>query len=230
MQYLFHGFSLQNKRPSNMDSLLLKCRTLQGKNALLALVCDGVGRMADGAFASGEAARMLGEWFDRTNSVDRIGLCMLDAVLKINSDIISRAKENKLNTATTLSALLLIENAYYTVHIGDSRIYCYNSRCGENQALSLLTNDDISKSGKLTACIGQTEDVFPQYSEGTADNKTFLLCSDGLYKRMDRAVMVSRIKNWSKRTLKESAEDMAQYVIARGEPDNISVALVKIED
>lgn len=230
MRYLYHGFSLQNMRPSNMDSLLLKCGTIQNRDALLALICDGVGSMADGAFASGEAVRMLNEWFDKVVATDRIGLGMRDAILKINHMIISSAIVNRMNTATTLSALLLIDKIYYIAHIGDSRIYCYDNRCAEDQALSALTRDDISESGKLTACIGQTEEIFPQYAEGAADDKIFLLCSDGLYKRMDLDVMISKIKSWSRKSLKEPVEALARYVVDSGEQDNISVAFVKIED
>jgi len=227
-----------------MDSLLLKSGTIQSRSAFLALVCDGVGSMADGSFASGETARMLNEWFDRADSVARIGLDMRDAILRINSHIISQAKARNLNTATTLSATLFIENSYYITHIGDSRIYCYdpdhaNARglsdqtivgdTGSRPALSLLTSDDVSVSGKLTACIGQTDNIFPHYAEGAAGGKTFLLCSDGLYKRMDTDVMVSAIKNWDRKSLRSPADMLTRYVIERGEPDNITVAMVKIE-
>ena len=230
LQYLYHGFSLQNKRPSNMDSLLLKRGAIQGKSALLALVCDGVGSMADGAFASGEAARMLGEWFDQAEGAGRIGLEMRDAVLRINRAIIARARENRMDTATTLSALLIIDHLYHVVHIGDSRIYCYDGGLAEDLALSLLTSDDVSESGKLSACIGQTEDVFPQYGEGAAGDKIFLLCSDGLYKRVEKDMMLSTMKNWGRQSLKGPAEALARYAADRGEQDNITIALVKIDN
>ena len=250
MRYLYHGISLQNKRPSNMDSLLLKCGTIGGGPALLALVCDGVGSMADGAFASGEAARMLSEWFDAagsagasgatdlTGAAGRVGLAMRDEVLRINKTIIARAKERGMDTATTLSALLLAGSAYYIVHIGDSRIYCLDGgrldggrgdrgAGGQDQALSLLTHDDVSESGRLTACIGQTEALFPQYAEGDGGEKTFLLCSDGLYKRIDHSIMISTMKNWSEKAMKEPVEALAQYAVKQGERDNITVALAR---
>ena len=233
MRYLFHGICLQNRRPSNMDSLLLKSGTIRDRSALLAVVCDGVGSMADGAFASGEAVRMLNDWFDKADSVDRAGLAMRDAALGINSAIIRQAKSHSMDTATTLSALLLIDDHYYITHIGDSRIYCFDSESTVNfaggQALSVLTNDDVSESGQLTACIGQTEDVFPQCAEGKAGGKTFVLCSDGLYKRMDASLMMSVVSNWDRRALKEPLEALTRFVIERGEPDNITVAFVKIE-
>jgi serine/threonine protein phosphatase PrpC len=227
LQYQFYGVSLQNKRPSNMDSLLLKCSVIQSKNALLALVCDGVGSMASGAFASGEATRMLGEWFTQANASTRVGLDMRDAILQINRSIISQAKTHKIDTATTLSAILLIEQTYYITHIGDSRIYCYDSRQADERALSILTHDDLSPSGKLTACIGQTEDVFPQCAEGNAEGKTFLVCSDGLYNRMDLGIIAAAMKNWSSKALKEPADALTRYAIERGEQDNITIAMAK---
>lgn len=207
-----------------MDSLLLKCGLIGGNNTLLAVVCDGVGSLEDGAFASGIAVRMLNEWFNETKAVERIGLIMRDTILGINARIISLARQKNMKTASTLSALLLIESNYYITHIGDSRIYSY-----ENETLSILTNDDVSETGKLTACIGRTENIYLQYSEGRSIDKTFLVCSDGLYKRMNIDFMIENMKTWNKRSLNYPLEALPQYVIGCGEHDNISLALVKIK-
>ena len=224
MNYLFTGVSLQNGRQSNMDSLLLKRGSIGKKDALLAVVCDGVGSLADGAYASGAAARMLGEWFDETETIERVGLRMRDAVLEINSIVMAEGRQKNLETASTLSALLMIGNDYYIVHVGDSRIYMY-----EDGALSVLTADDVSESGRLTSYIGRKDGIFIQYYEGAAAGKTFLVCSDGLYKRMDTDLLTATLKNWGKKTLKEPIEVLPRYVIDRGEQDNISLALVKLE-
>lgn len=224
MDFVFHGVSVQNKRQSNMDSLLLKNGRINKKNILLATICDGVGNMAEGAFASGVLVWMLNDWFEKLTTTDWIGLKLRDIVLEINLYIISEAKRRSIRTASTLSALLLVEDNYYIVHTGDSRIYGYES--GE---LSVLTKDDISKSGKLTSCIGQTEDVLLQYSEGLIGNKTFLLCSDGLYKKMDIYFMIDRLNSLNKHGLKEAAQSLIKHVMKCGEEDNITLALIKIE-
>lgn len=223
MKYLFNGVSLQNGRQTNMDSLLLKSRDVDGKSALLAVVCDGVGSLADGAFASGTAAAMLREWFDKLETTGRIGLIMRDTVLNINSYIAAEAEKNGLNTASTLSALLLVESDYYIVHIGDSRVYSFSGG-----GLVTHTSDDVSESGKLTGYIGKEDEIFLQYSEGAAAGKTFLLCSDGLYKRMDESFMASMMKTWDKRTMKETMKALTDHVIKCGEQDNITLAIVKV--
>lgn len=225
MKYLYNGVSLKNQRQSNMDSLLLKSGRINDKDALLVVVCDGVGSLGDGEFASGTAVRLLNDWFGRSTNTDRIGIRMRDAIVEINNYIVVEAQRKSLNTGSTLSALLVIEDHYYIVHVGDSRIYCY-----EKERLSVLTSDDVSESGKLTACIGKSENIVPQYSEGQATGKFFLLCSDGLYKRMDTNFMVNNMKLTNKLALKESLAALTQYVIDCGEQDNISVALVKIEN
>jgi serine/threonine protein phosphatase PrpC len=194
---------------------------------MLAVVCDGVGSLSDGAFASGTAVRMLGDWFSGGElSAEGAGLLMRDAVLDINSRIIAEAEQNNFNTASTLSALLFLENKYYTVHTGDSRIYCYEI---ESRSLTLLTGDDVSQSGRLASYIGRA-DLSPQYSEGSASGRIFLVCSDGLYKRMDPDYMAEKMKSWGRRPSKKPLKVLPGYVKALGEHDNISFALIKIKE
>ena len=204
-----------------MDSLLLKSRAIEGKSAVLAVVCDGVGSLVDGGFASAMAVQMLSDWFDKVGTAQRIGLMVRDMVLDINRQIVYEAEKNNKDTASTLSALLMVDNDYYVVHVGDSRVYCL-----ADNVLTALTGDDLSPTGKLTAYIGKRDDIFPQYSEGSAEGKVFLVCSDGLHNRMDLDFLASRIKNLNKRSMKEALEDLTQYVITRGEQDNITIALV----
>jgi len=221
LNFIFDGVSLQNGRSCNMDSLLMKSRLVAGENALLAVVCDGVGSLAEGAFASGTAVVKLGQWFDQLQSTNRVGLIMRDAILDINSYIVMEAGSKNYDTASTLSVMLLVESDFYIVHIGDSRIYSYG-----DDGLMTLTGDDISQTGKLTGYIGKSDDIFLQYHEGPASGKVFLLCSDGLYKMMDESFMVSKMRNLNKRSMKETIKTLPQYVITRGERDNITFALV----
>jgi len=193
-------------------------------NSMLAVVCDGVGSLEGGGFASGTAVRLLNDWLDTVSTTEHIGLRMRDSILDINKRIISDAKKQSIETASTISVLLLLEDNYFSVHAGDSRIYTI-----ENNSLSLLTSDDVSQDGKLTSCIGRTENLFLQYTEGVATGKTFLLCSDGLYKRMDEGFMIAELQSWSKKTLDEPLKTLPQHVTERGEKDNISLSLVKIE-
>lgn len=223
MSYFFNGISLRNKRHTNMDSLLLTKRNINKKDVFLAAVSDGVGSFVDGAYASGIAVKMLNIWFNKLIDTKHIGLKMRDAVLDINTHIILNTERENINTGSTLSALLITDGIYYIVHVGDSRIYSY-----ENGKLSLLTDDNVTDDGKLTACIGQIKNVTIQYYEGATKNKVFLLCTDGLYKRMDIDFVINRIKKMNKQVLNETVKAFVKHVIEHGEQDNITFALIKI--
>jgi len=179
--------------------------------------------MADGAFAASRAVRLLCEWMDRLTDANRIGLRLRDEVLRINHIILNESRTNGLKTATTLSGLLLIENRYYIVHLGDSRIYGY-----QDGTLELLTTDH-SYNGKLTSCLGCTENPIICYNEGASEEKRFLLCSDGLYKRIDLDLLQMELQQLTKKNIKKTIDRLTQTVMECGETDNVSVALVICE-
>ena len=78
--FYYDGMSIQNRRSSNMDSLLLKERNINDKSAYLAVVCDGVGSLKDGGFAAAMAVEKLEEWFDTVEDTGRLGICFLGRV------------------------------------------------------------------------------------------------------------------------------------------------------
>lgn len=221
--FYYDGLSLQNGRETNMDSILIKERELRDRRLCLAVICDGVGSMADGAFASAGVVRLLGEWLDTVTDVSRIGLRMRDRLLEIDREISDSADSMGLRTGTTVSALLLDGERYYIVHAGDSRIY--NAR---NGSLERLTYDQVN-NGRLTSCIGRGSAPVLFYSEGSCREGRFLLCSDGLYKRMDTHVVERELANVERRSGKKVMQRLTQYVIDRGETDNISIAIVICE-
>lgn len=224
MTFLYDGVSIQNHRKSNMDSLLLKQRSIGGIPVCIAAVCDGIGGLADGAIASSAAVRELNQWFDAVKEPKRLGLQMRDAVLEIHRSIVKKAEQEGLRTGTTLSALLLEEDHYYVVHTGDSRIYM---RMG--CSLTQLTEDQ-SETGHLTACLGHGDRTALFYNEGSGGGDCFLLCSDGLYKRMSPVLLQQGVGQVTGRNIRKVMERFIQYVTERGEKDNISLALVLREE
>lgn len=215
------GLSIQNQRPSNMDSILFCQRATAQGAILLAVVCDGVGSTRDGAFAATYCTAKLAQWFQQVES-PMIGLDLRNRVLALNDEILQQAKNAKLETATTLSALLLTEDQYTTVHIGDSRIYYHNGR-----ELTQLTQDDSSIQGKLTGCIGRWKDILPHYDEGATRDGIFLLCSDGLYKYLSREVLTPEVARSARRRQQGALKRLSQMAIAAGATDNISAILVQ---
>ena len=56
-----------------MDSLLLKSRLVQERELCIAAVCDGVGGLADGAYAASSTVKMLSNWFENLENTDGLG-------------------------------------------------------------------------------------------------------------------------------------------------------------
>ena len=222
----YEGICLKNRREKNMDSLLVTKRMLGNETILLGVVCDGVGSRREGEFASSRAVALLSEWLSRVDTTAGIGLYLREEVLAVNADIVAAAASEKLETASTLSALLLAGDKYYIVHVGDSRIYFCPRGGGEPVQ---LTCDDVSPSGKLTACLGHMTNDSLQYGEGPLQNGTFLLCSDGFYRRIDHSLLLTELETTGRKSLKKAAENLTRYVINQGESDNISLAIIKIE-
>lgn len=221
--FRYDGISIKNQRATNMDSILIKEAIIEGKSFCLAVVCDGVGSLKQGSFASMTTIKLLSKWFDEIKEYDYIGQKLKNRVIEINHEIIKKAQELEINTASTISALVLGEEKYYLVHLGDSRVYSYKTG-----VMKQLTEDHV-KDGKLTSCMGHFDCIDPMYVEGEYYKEWFILCSDGLYKKNDARFMRQELAKLKRRNIKKIAEKLAQYAVNQGEKDNISIAIVSRE-
>ena len=223
-KYLYAGVCTQNKRSTNMDSMLLKPKRLAEGESILAVVCDGVGSLADGGFASGIAAKMLCDWFESAYSTHALGTQLADFIRQINLSIIEQAERRNMETASTITTLLLAGSRYHVVHIGDSRVYAY-----ERGTLSMITKDDTSPAGNLRGYIGRRQDIDLQCYDGDSKDKTFLICSDGFHKMMDGDLLTKRLGMLKSTTkdFEKAVAKLTESVISQGEKDNITLALVK---
>lgn len=219
-QFGYDGICVRNGRPTNMDCLGVQERIIDGRHALLAVVCDGVGSLEDGGFAASEVIKGMIQWFSDLESLERIHARMRNQAVFLNRYILDTAARMGIETATTFSALLIVDQKYYLAHAGDSRIYRYREG-----RLELLTQDDVSESGALTNCIGHFDDPLIYCSQGDVRDDVLLLCSDGMYKRMDYDYLVSQLRK--RQDIRTTLEHLAEYVIQMGEQDNISIIIVK---
>lgn len=222
MKWMFAGLSEVNLRPTNMDSLFVEERRIGGKAALLAVVCDGVGSQADGAFASAYATESLESWFYAQTAAEQMALALRERVLRINQEILIHAAQRRLATASTLAALLLLEDRYAAVHAGDSRIYAIGS-----DGVAQLTRDDAAADGRLQQYLGRPDGLQLQYSEGKATGQSFLLCTDGFYKKMPQDLLRQAVQAKKSAEMDMLLRKMCQTIRRRGEKDNISAVLIK---
>lgn len=106
-----------------------------GDTFLIAVVCDGMGGMAQGAEAAGCAASEFVAYFAAGHKKPLIQL-LKDAVSRANQEVYQRFEGSG---GTTLSAVVVMDTGEAAVgHVGDSRLY----EGSPNQQLNLLTRDD----------------------------------------------------------------------------------------
>ncbi|MBC5716764.1 serine/threonine-protein phosphatase [Colidextribacter sp. 210702-DFI.3.9] len=221
MACVYDGISLTNGRAVNMDSLLLKSRTVAGTEVCLAAVCDGVGSLADGALSAQWAVQMLYNWLENLEDAEELGARLRDYVQTMNLAIRTKAQKQQAETACTLSCLLLWRQWYCLAHVGDSRIYLW-----EQGALRQLTQDQ-ARRGRLTQAMGHREHVTVFFQQGEQrGEQRFLLCSDGLYKRMEPETLGACMARLNRRSLQKALRQLTEHVISQGERDNISAALL----
>jgi len=88
------------------------------------LVCDGVGGEVGGEIASKEIANSIAEKLEKREgdvSKENIYDAIITAQEKLNNFI--KEQEDLTGMATTLAALFISKNGFFTAHIGDSRVY-----------------------------------------------------------------------------------------------------------
>jgi serine/threonine protein phosphatase PrpC len=245
------------RKKINQDSmLLLEAETDRG-NILFAAVCDGMGGLSKGETASAAMIRAFEHWFrdDLPALVrqrqagglaeDRLQDQWMRLIERTSRRIEAYGRDLHIELGTTAAALLLWGGDYYTLNVGDSRVYLLADRIDQ------LTKDQTYVQRELDAgrmtyeetltdpmrnvllqCIGAGGTVNPAFSRGqTAVGQVFLLCSDGfrhviLPEEFYRAFYPPRMTG--EKVMKQGLMDLTRLNMERGENDNISAVLVKI--
>lgn len=221
IQYCFDGISEQNCRPSNMDSLIILDRTIGSDYLLLAVVSDGVGSLEKGAFAATALTRGLLGWFSTLDTCKNIVDSLQAEIRSINEEIFTASSLQQFESAATVSILLIVNDKYYGLNAGDSRIYVMRGG-----VLTQMTRDDVSETGALTEYIGFEMPPHLQVYQGNTRDSLFLLCSDGLYKHMDSDLWIEQLAGCTEENLGHCINALVDRAIELGERDNISAAVI----
>lgn len=241
------------RKKTNQDSMLTLKAESMGHKILFASVCDGMGGLAKGELASATMIRALEAWFRerfpimlaKGFSPDDIWDEWEKLIEFTNRAISNYASDNRTSLGTTCTALLLLDNLFYLMNVGDSRVY----RLADN--IYQLTKDQTVvqreiDAGRMTyeqalvnpersvllQCIGATADVHPDYMSGVANQgDVFLLCCDGFrhvvsaeefYQAFHPSLMTSS------QIMEQRIKEITALNIQRGEDDNISALLIKL--
>lgn len=240
------------RKSTNQDSVLIETAATDYGQILLGVVCDGMGGLAKGEVASAILVKAFSNWFHKEFpkllysgiEANIIRESWTNLILEQNHKISDYGLSCNVSLGTTVAALLLIDNIYYIINVGDSRVYYIKE--GINQMtldqtfvqremdLGRMTPEEARNHPRrnvLLQCVGASSVIEPDFYVGEyAQDSVFMLCSDGFrhliapqefYERMRPELMVTEEK------MKETAVYFTELNKSRREDDNISVALIR---
>lgn len=238
----------------NQDAFGLKIVKTPRYNIAFAILCDGMGGLKNGELASAFVVNAFSEWFEnelpalvKGESVDfnQINRRWNDIAVSQGQKIMEYGQNYSISLGTTLSAILIINNQYIYIQVGDSRIYQINSAqitqitvdqtvVAREVALGRLTEEQAktdSRKNILLQCVGASKTFTPDIKTGTLNEEdVFLLCSDGFRHVITEEEMfgvISPVLLTSEKVMKKSLVDLIELNKSRNEKDNITAILVK---
>lgn len=217
------------------------------KGNILLIVCDGMGGQKKGEYAAQIALDVISESFLRKqkflNSLSARNW-LYNVVREANRKIYEEATKNAQynNMGTTLSLVLIYKNVFFTVQVGDSRVYELR-----NHQLVQLTDDQtyvnyLFKTGKITKAemathpkrhvlinaLGMFPSVEFEFASHPYLNSTLLVCSDGLYNNVSDQEIFSVLRG--KDPANQKTEQLIAIGNANGGSDNIAVVIWEAEE
>ena len=206
------------------------------------VVADGMGGAPAGDVASALAVQEVAKGL-------HAGTGMEEAVQAANRRILEIAKSQPAMSGmgTTLTALRVNpETKVYIVgHVGDSRAYILSGDTFSQISRDHTMVRDMVDAGRIPASaerehplghilsrvLGTQADVAVDVVEGDLrEGDRFLLCSDGLVRVMDGTEIEEWIRKVGTMPLEELVDTMLGEANRRGAPDNVTVALLTVEN
>lgn len=236
----------------NQDAFCLKIAKTSKGNLAFAVLCDGMGGLQCGELASAFVTNAFSRWFE--TDLPRMMEKKLDfnlikqqwnEIVQDQADKILRyGKSRNITLGTTLTAVLIADEGFLGVQVGDSRLYKLDTaieQLTKDQTLVAfeveqrrLSPEDASSDPRrniLLQCIGASEQVVPAFVSGRLlENEGMLLCSDGFRHEISDdeifGVLAPHIMT-SERVMKKSLIELVDLNKKRGEKDNITALLLR---
>ena len=202
----FFGYTCIGGRTEDQDCLAYD--NVHGRQIFA--VCDGMGGHAGGCVASTTAARALADSLKRQAKIVPTEEAIITAVNEANAVVYKKSQEEPSlrGMGTTLTLLVIDDQAAYVTHIGDSRIYQFHkgrkkfrtfdhSQVFEQVAKGKMTEEEARvhpRSNILSKAIGILPDV--DFTVTKLDYKAkdrFVLCCDGVWNTQPEADVINML-------------------------------------
>lgn len=240
------------RKKVNQDAFSLKIARTSKYDIAFAVLCDGMGGLKMGEKASAFIVNAFSNWFDNEfpdnidQSVDfeAIKLRWSKIIQEQNQKIMTYGQQKGISLGTTITVVLIIDNAYIFAHVGDSRLYSISSEVTQLTKDQTLVARELEQK-KITAeqaktdkrknillqCVGASKVVVPQFDIGMVNSDVvMLLCSDGFrHEILNEEIygVLSPDLLVSEQVIKKSLVDLVELNKIRGEQDNITAVAIK---
>lgn len=210
------------------------------------IVADGMGGHHDGEKASAITTRTLAAeiinviflpMLSGDNNPTPISEVLVDAVQKANTTVLNEVPDG----GTTLTAVTIINDLAYIVHVGDSRVYLL-TKDGMEQItrdhslvqrlieLDQLTPEEAAdhpQKNVLYRALGQNETLeVDTITRRLPPNSKLLLCCDGLWNQVADHEIADTIKKYT--NPQEACEKLVTLANSRGGVDNVTIVLLHL--
>ena len=220
----------------NEDSLTIQQIRCKRTICCMAMVCDGIGGLSMGEYASGYVTEEFIKWFyayapkicmERKSSI-YIKRAVGREFYRIYKGMKETADKNKCQMGTTVTLCLIFGRKGYLFHLGDSRLYRISKK-GVVCRLTQIHENNRILTKALSSFSFQTPDIltFPiKRKEG------YLLCSDGLWRYLnhERIKECFCIRELTKEEeIQRRLKELGNMVVRMGAKDDISAIYIQTE-
>lgn len=240
------------RKTINQDSLSVKKLKTSTGTMVFAILCDGLGGLSRGELASATVVKAFEEWVTdvlphlcKGYLTDSIIKEQWESIMKVqNQNLYNYGYHSNTTLGTTATLLLLTDNKYYIMNIGDTRAYLIDEqliqitqdhsfieREIQNGNMTKEEAENDLRRNVLWQCIGASKEIYPDmYIGETNPNTVFMLCTDGFRHKVTSAEIFQYLnpKNvYDSEEVKSNLEYLINLNKERQETDNISVIAIR---